>query len=381
MGKSLSGKELGKGITQRKNGLYEAKFINRFGKRQTLYGKTVTEITRKLREAQYLDEKQINVADSKMTLDEWFEIWITTCKKNCRNTTKRTYTNQYNRIREELGWRRLTSLNLVTIQQAFNILESDASREACRAVLVDILNRAVESDLIMKNAALGVNTKIDGKLKEERRILSEAQSELLLKAIPANRYMYALVMLALNTGMRIGEILGLCWDCVDFQAGNIHIKRTLIYLPNNGEAIYEFHIPKTAAGTRTIPMTKEVKGILLQQKLRQNRINHFHPPVPGFEDLVFTSKTNRPIHETNVRKQLYYYADLVNEEYPEAGMERFSAHCLRHTFATWCIAKGMKPKVLQKILGHTSLQMTMDLYCHVEDETIRDEMALIAELA
>ena len=120
MGKSLNGKELGRGITQRKDGLYQARFINRFGKRQTIYDKTYNEITKKLRDEQYEDEKQLNVVDSNMTLDEWYEVWLETCKKNCRNTTKRTYSIQYNRLRKDLGWRKLTNLNLVIVQNAFN---------------------------------------------------------------------------------------------------------------------------------------------------------------------------------------------------------------------------------------------------------------------
>ena len=120
MGKSLNGKELGKGITQRKDGIYQARFTNRFGKRQTLYASTVTEITKKLREEQFRDDKQLNVISTGMTLDEWYEKWITTCKKHCRDTTKRTYAIQYNRLRETLGWRKLTRLNLIILQDAFN---------------------------------------------------------------------------------------------------------------------------------------------------------------------------------------------------------------------------------------------------------------------
>ena len=85
MGKSLKGKELGKGISQRKDGLYQARFINRFGKRQTIYAKTYSDITKKLRDAQYEDEKQINVVTSNMTLDEWYNVWMTTCKTHCIN--------------------------------------------------------------------------------------------------------------------------------------------------------------------------------------------------------------------------------------------------------------------------------------------------------
>ena len=103
MGKALNGKELGKGITQRKDKLYQARYINRFGKRVTLYGKTLSEITKKLREAQYNDEQQSNLINTGMTLDEWYERWITTCKQHCRNTTLRSYAICYNRLRAELG--------------------------------------------------------------------------------------------------------------------------------------------------------------------------------------------------------------------------------------------------------------------------------------
>ena len=96
MGKSLTGKELGQGISQRKDGRYQARFTNRFGKRQTIYGKTINEIRQKLRAEQYEDEKQINVVSSDMTLDEWFEIWMETCKNNCRDTTRQTYRVTYN---------------------------------------------------------------------------------------------------------------------------------------------------------------------------------------------------------------------------------------------------------------------------------------------
>ena len=381
MGKSLKGKELGKGISQRKDGRYQARFVNRFGKRQVLYGQTMTEITRLLRKAQYEDEKQLNVVDSKITLDEWFDVWLKTCKKNCRNTTKRTYTVQYNRLRSELGWRKLNTLNLVIIQMAFNKLGSDKSRQDCRAVLADILNRAVEADLIVRNPALGVNTKIECKEKNERRVLSNSEITLLRETFRKDGYLYPIMILALNTGMRLGEILGLCWDCVDFAANVIHIRRTLVYLPNHGVGVYEFHSPKTAAGKRDVPMTKEAKTILLKQRMHKNVISSRHPAAAGFEDLVFVSKCNQPIHESNVRTSIRYYTNRINDEHPDLNFKPFTPHSWRHTFATNCIAKGMKPKVLQKILGHTTLQMTMDLYCHVEDETVKDEMALFAEMA
>ena len=181
MGKSLKGKELGKGISQRKDGVYQARFMNRFGKRQTIYAGTYTDITKKLRTAMYMDEKQINVVNSTMTLDEWYDSWIKVCKTHCRDTTKRTYAIQYNRLREELGWRKLSQLNLVVLQDAFNQLATDTMREDCKSLLVDMLNRAVETELLNKNIAFGINTIIDNEEKEEKRILSNEEIDILLK--------------------------------------------------------------------------------------------------------------------------------------------------------------------------------------------------------
>ena len=84
MGKSLNGKELGKNISQRKDGLYQGRFVNRFGNRQTIYAPTLNELRAKLRTEQYEDEKEINVVSKEVTLDEWYQTWLTTCKKKCR---------------------------------------------------------------------------------------------------------------------------------------------------------------------------------------------------------------------------------------------------------------------------------------------------------
>ena len=173
MGKSLQGKELGQGITQRKDGRYQARFTNRFGKRQTIYGKTLNEVRQKLRTEQYEDEKQINVVNSEMTLDEWFEVWITTCKGNCRDSTRGTYRTSYNRIKKSLGWRKLNGLNLIVLQQAFNDLQSDASRKDTKKTLVDMLNKAIDSDLLHKNVAKQINTIVSKEGKpEEPRVLT-----------------------------------------------------------------------------------------------------------------------------------------------------------------------------------------------------------------
>lgn len=226
MGKSLAGKELGQGITQRKAGRYQARFTNRFGKHQTIYGKTTNEIRQKLRTEQYEDEKKLNVIDSNMTLDEWFDVWMETCKKNCRDSTRQNYRASYNRIRASLGWRKLSSLNLIVLQQVFNELKTDASRKDSKCILVDMFNKAVDTELLHKNIAMQINTVVtkDGK-PEEPRVLTIEETDLFLEAASHDRY-FNEFSLALETGMRIGEILGLKWSDVDFENQNIYIRQS-----------------------------------------------------------------------------------------------------------------------------------------------------------
>lgn len=117
-------------------------------------------------------------------------------------------------------------------------------RADCKSLLVDMLNRAVETELLNKNIAFGINTIIDNEEKEEKRILSNKEIDILLETSKDGQT-YAFFIVALGTGMRMGEILGLTWDCIDFENGVIKVEKTLCYLPNNGIAIYEFHRPKT----------------------------------------------------------------------------------------------------------------------------------------
>lgn len=87
-----------------------------------------------------------------------------------------------------------------------------------------------------------------------------------------------------------------------------------------------------------------------------------------------------PLNASKIKDSINYIVARINRENPEQYFEHLTPHGLRHTFATNCIERGMAPKTLQKILGHNSLQMTMDLYCHVREETLRKEMSKIGEM-
>ena len=368
MGKSLNGKELGYGISQRKDGLYQARFINRFGKRQTIYAKTLNEVRHKLRTEQYNDEKAINVVDKNMTLDEWFDIWLSTCKKNCRSSTKGSYITHYKRIQEELGWRKLTSLNLIVMQEAFNKLKTDNARKNSKKILVDMLNRAVDTDLLVKNVAKQINTVIAKEEKKERRVLTIRETELFLEQAKGTFY-ENLFILALETGLRVGELSALQWEDIDFKKKVIHVKHTLCYFSKNGKYVFEMHDTKTNNGKRTIPLTAKAINSLKCQKLqKQEIILKGKTAKEEFQNLVFVTKNNQPTQQFLINQCM----QLVIQNMNKAGIDfsPFTLHTLRHTFATRAIECGMNPKTLQKLLGHGTLQMTMGLYCHVTEDTL-----------
>lgn len=377
MGKSLNGKELGKGISQRKDGLYQARFVNRFGKRQTIYAKTLNEIRHLLRTEQYEDDKMLNVINDDMTLDEWYEIWMNTCKKNCRNSTKETYASHYRRVQKQLGWMKLTKLNLIVIQQVFNELRSDNERKNSKKIMVDMLEKAIDADLLVKNVAKQINTKVSKEEKKERRVLTIKETELFLKEAEKSYY-YNLFIVALDTGLRIGEIMALTWSDVDLKKRVLHVRRTLCYFRKDGTYTFEWHDTKTKNGRRDIPLTQRAYEALRRQRAKKLQIELKGLMAPeGFENLVFVTKNNRPTQQFIVEEGISACVHRIQKEHPDFKM--FSPHCFRHTFATRAIENGMQPKTLQAILGHGSLQMTMDLYCHVTDDTIFDAMKLMEQ--
>ncbi len=362
MGKSLNGKELGVGITQRKDGSYQGRFTNRFGKRQTIYDKTLNGIRKKMREAQYEDEKAINVVNTNMTLDEWFEIWINVHKVNCRETSKIIYTTNYNRLRNDLGWRKISSLNLDMMQMAINKMKTRASKVESRKVLVGMLNTAVDCELLIRNPATKI--KIPEEKEEERRVLTINETEIFLKEAENNFY-YNLFIFLLETGTRIHEAGALQWKDIDFKNKKIQIKHTLLYKRLNGKNEVSIGAAKSKTSIRVIPLTQKCIFILKdqQEKCRKNNINN---------DFVFFSKRGTTIKAECVDRFMHNIVKDINKK--GISFSPISPHTLRHTFATRAIENGMNPKTLQKILGHASIKLTMDLYCHVTEESLFKEM-------
>lgn len=361
LGKSLNGKDLGKGITQRKDGLYQARYTDSRGGRRTIYNSSLTEIKKELKH-----KNKSPCLKKSYTLREWFDVWITTFKLNCRRSTLGTYRRSIQVLLNKIGDYYLDDLNAMTLQVAFNELKSDSQRKNMRIILSDMFVKAIDAGYISSNPMLMVNTKKDHKPKQERRVLTEEEEKTFLKYAEKSKF-YNLFIVALNTGMREGELMALRLKDIDFEENVIRVNGTLTYLPN-----CEIQEPKTASGFRTIPMTKKVQQAIKNQ-LEYNKKIRRNNPSDEYKDFIFINIHGKPLRPEGIRSAIESVLKKINKEEP---FERLTAHCFRHTFATRAIERGMQPKVLQKILGHASLSMTMDLYCHVSDNSLHEAMRL-----
>ncbi len=321
----------------------------------------------------YADEREISVVESNITLDEWYKQWLDTYKANCRNNTKDTYYRHYKRVKDELGWRKLTQLNLMVMQQAINKLNSDNERKNAKKILVDMLEKAVDSDLILKNTAKQITTIITKEEKKERRVLTKEETELFFIEAKGTLY-YNLFIVALETGMRVGELSGLQWEDIDFRSKVIHVRHSMTYFSNaDGKYVFELHPAKTNKGMRDIPLTENAIAALKNQRLvKRSIINKGKEALEGYEDLVFVTRNNRPTTQFLISECIFGTIKRIQKNNPDLIFEKMTPHCFRHTFATRYLEAGVPLKTVSALLGHTQLQLTTDLYMHVTQEALFD---------
>ena len=237
MGKDLKGKDLGVGITQQKNGLYNAGFVDKLGKRRVKRFKKLQECRKWLDEAKYIDEHSSITEANTMMVDAWFEYWISIKEKTVRPDTVRNYRERYHRnISKVIGKMLLVDVKPIHCQKIF----SDMADEAIRIL--------------------------------------KAQKE----------------------------------------------------------------------------KNSKIKVIAME-----------------WADQVFLCRKGEPVKNSTYDTALFKLCDKV-------GIKRFSMHILRHTFAIRCIEAGMMPRTLQKILGHSNIEITMNLYVHITEDEKHKEIELVA---
>lgn len=370
MGKDLNGKELGKGLRQDDNKNYVARFVDKFGKRQSKRFKKLQEARKWLAESQYIDETSDVSMPRDMTVNAFFEFWHDTKQKMIRKSSADYYKLRYDvSIKPVIGDMRLTDVKVNHCQMIVNRMIDDNKANSTIArtctVMRGLFDYAVECDVIMKSPCRIKIQKSIGKQKVIREALTLDAQKKFLQTVKGHNYEnhYRFI---LQTGLRIGELIGLKWEDVDFKKRTITIKRSLKY--EVGKGTWRIGEPKSEAGKRTIPLTDEAIEILKSQKEKIDSLKVLPLEWGGY---VFLDKHGEPV--TNDA-----YNSALVPICRRADIKRFTVHTLRHTFATRCVESGMKPKTLQTIMGHSTISLTMDLYVHTTDDEMFNEMDLFS---
>ena len=389
MGKNLKRKKCGKGIYQRKDGLYSARFIDRTGNRHEKYFQTVPEARNWIEEAKYADKHDDVFVATDTTVDEWFEFWIENIVGDLAPNTLRNYRERYvNNIQPVIGKMLIANVKPMHCKKVFIQMDANYAGSTIRQTYVamgTMFKAAKMNDLISKHPMDGVRFTKPVRAKDNIKFLTREDQRTFLETAQRshNYYQYALI---LETGLRTGEMIGLTWDAVDFEKRTLTVNKTLEF--RHAQQHWRAGPPKTQQSYRTIPLTDRAYDILKdiwesregrkESPLLSQTLEYMdrHTGVTSqlvMRDLVFINwRTGEPAKNSSYDTHLYKLCD-------EARINRFCMHALRHTYATRAIESGMQPKVLQKLLGHASIQTTMDRYVHVTTDSMDQAVKLFQQ--
>lgn len=354
-------------IRQRADGTWEARYTAGrdpgTGKQiqRSIYGKTQAEVRKKLAKISTELDEGIYQAPNDITVGEWLSVWLSEYNNGIKPYTYRSYESMIRvHLKPGIGNVKLTSLTVPVVQRFYNQKAASLSPKTMKnlhGVLHGALKQAAVIGYIRNNPA--DNASLPRIEKQEISPLNTAQIKAFLQAIKGHLF-ERLFIVALFTGMRESEVLGLTWDCVDFAKGQITVKYQLQKM--NGKRYLTS--PKNGKG-RTIVPASFVMSALKEQRRRQivqqATAAELWQAVDGIENLVFTNEFGRFLAAVTVYKHFKIIAE-------EIGLPYARFHDLRHSYAVTALMAGDDIKTVQETLGHHSASFTLDVYAHVTEE-------------
>lgn len=325
--------------------------------RRYVYGASREAVRTKLLALMVSVEKGLPISDGKETVGGYLSGWLTdVAAKRVRGNTLAGYrTNVDRHIVPKVGRRKLGKLTAADVRVMLDGCRqaglSERSIRYVHATLRAALEDAVREDLVARNVAKLVRLRTPE--RAETRVLSVTEGQTLLRAVQPDRLFAALVLLMV-LGLRRSEVLGLRWSDVDLERGELRIRQGLHYVGGT----LQFLPPKTQRSRRNVPLPGLCAAALVEHRRLQEveRARSLHPWSDS--GLVFVSAAGTPVDPTNFSHGFGRWCDL-------AGVPRVRLHDLRHTCVSMLLYLGVPPRVVMEIVGHSALEMTMNVYGHV----------------
>ena len=295
--------------------------------------------------------------ENRDTLNAFLDVWLGAHRVSAR--TLEDYTSlMKHHVRPTLGKKKLSSIKPLDVQQAVNaMVEKKLSARTIHytmSVLRSSLRQAVRWGVLLKNPA--EDLQLPKQTRREMKCLTPEQAKHFLRFARKDKY-GVLFEVAIVTGMRPEEYLGLRWSDVDIVKQTVMVQRTLVW--RRQKVGWYFGEPKTNKSRRTIPLTEKLVKDLTKLRRKQNERRLKLGSKWTSLNLVFPSDLGTPLSVRNLDRR-HFKQILIAAKLPDIRL-----YDLRHTCATLLLAAGENPKVVSERLGHSSIVLTLDCYCHV----------------
>lgn len=351
-------------IYERQDGRFVASLRLISGKRIERYAKTRKEAKEKLKQLMRENEQGSLVTERNQKIKDYLDDWLEMRRDSLaiKTTTYVSYSSYIHRnVVPTLGNYTLQQLTGTQIQKLYTQLRHNGISPNTIHLIHTILNAAFGDAVKWHRIALNPCQHLTAPRaqKTEMRYITHEQAMQLVEAARGYR-IETILLVAVTLGLRRGEILGLHWDDIDFEQGMLHVSRTVSYIPPHTGARH-MHLetdPKTATSKRTI-----ILPTFLQEALKAHRLQQRQERVKAGKaweqhQLVFCGPLGKHINPSSLWTQFKHALQ-------KAGLPDMRFHDLRHSAATILLSMGVNVKVIQELLGHANISITLNIYSHV----------------
>ena len=338
-------------LKKRKDGRYQRKITLSNGKVRIVYGKTIAELNAAEDAVRNEDSQGLTVGDHTL-VGEWAKVWMESYKHGLRASTVRMYRDAYNlHIMSYLGRMELRDVKPVHIRAVMSGVSemSDSLQHKVLLTMRQMFQTARLNWLVLNDPTEGIKQTKHAR-PEKKKYLTQEEMELLMQNV-TNERARTFCGLCLYCGLRKEEALGLRWS--DIENGKLTVNRAITFCGNRQD---ENHELKTRASHRTIPVPQRLQDILDVTP----RLSAYVVPAADGSDMTTTAMSR--LWSSHIQSVVPFHVH---------------PHMLRHTYATTLYRAGVDLRTAQKLLGHSSIQMTADIYTHLEAE---DAMAVSDKL-
>ena len=373
--KDSKGRILRTGESQRTNGTYMYRYTDIYGKRQCVYAQTLADLRDKQKDITRDLDDEIDYAAGMVSVIDQVDKYLATRKK-LRARTKAAYADSRKWIvRDAISGKNIRDVKR-SEAKSFVIRLSDAglsyqSVGHVKAIICPAFEMAVEDHVLRSNPFRFKLPDVIPKNTRTRNALTSTQKAEFLHFLEndnVGKRQYDVMVVLLETGMRISELCGLTLDNIDFDEKRITVSKQLLYLNHHGLYI---EYPKTDSGQRFIPMTDDVCQAF-RRIIDQRPKLKVEPEVDGCKGFVFLGRRGNPKRAKNFQVSFKSLVDRYNATHEEAL--QITPHILRHTFCSDLVADKIDIKSLQYLMGHKDLSLTLRTYAHANYERVAASM-------